>query len=214
MNSKITQARRFAKLRLCIIVATLGLCAIPTLAQNTAQSTWFENDYVRVSRDAAPCAAAGPGCGERALLAVSEFELAGRRVKPGGVVVFKVGESHETPSSVAYFEIMVKPTRPPVKAPPEMIDAPNNLTLFDSPHFFIYEEILEVGVMRERHSHSQRIEIRINQGPQLSQRVWRDGKVTAMNSPIVNWREPTVHEVINVGDMALRNFILEFKPPR
>ena len=68
--------------------------------------------------------------------------------------------------------------------------------------------------MRERHSHSQRIEIRINQGPQLSQRVWRDGKVTAMNSPIVNWREPIVHEVINVGDMALRNFILEFKPPR
>ena len=31
---------------------------------------------------------------------------------------------------------------------------------------------------------------------------------------IVNWREPIVHMVKNIGDMPLRNFILEFIPPR
>jgi len=29
---------------------------------------------------------------------------------------------------------------------------------------------------------------------------------------VVNFREPIVHTVTNVGDMALWNFILEFKP--
>jgi hypothetical protein len=28
----------------------------------------------------------------------------------------------------------------------------------------------------------------------------------------VNWREPVIHIVHNIGDMPLRNFILEFIP--
>jgi hypothetical protein len=31
---------------------------------------------------------------------------------------------------------------------------------------------------------------------------------------VVNFREPVIHAVTNVGDMALWNFILEFKPER
>ena len=198
----------------CATVAALSGAIAQVVAQTTPNPVWFENDYVRVTRDAAPCAAAGPDCGERALLALSDVDLAGRRMKYGEVMVFKLGETFSAPASGAYFEIMVKPQTPPVRSPAEIIAAPNNMLLFDGPRFIIYEEKLEVGATRERHSHSQRIEIRINQGPQLSQRIWRDGKVINMNSPIVNWREPVIHEVTNVGDLALRNFILEFKPQR
>jgi hypothetical protein len=188
--------------------------AIPAAAQDGTGPVWFENDYVRVTRDAAPCAPAGAGCGERAIVAMGDVQLAGRVMKRGDVAVFKAGEAFATPGSGSYFEVMVKPTPPPVRAPAEMIPAPNNVLLFDGPRFFVYEEKLEVGATRERHSHSQRIEIRISQGPQLRQRIWRDGKEAVMQPPIVNWREPAIHEVVNVGDAPLRNFILEFKPGR
>ena len=108
----------------------------------------------------------------------------------------------------------IKPGHPPVKAPPELISAPKNLLVFEGAKFFIYEERLDPGDTRARHSHSQRVEIRLNQGPMLQQQVWRDGQVSYMEPGIVNWREPVIHEVTNVGDLPLRNFILEFIPER
>ena len=95
-----------------------------------------------------------------------------------------------------------------MRSPAELIPPPKNLLVFEGREFFIYEEKLEVGDTRARHSHSQRVEIRLNQGPQLTQQIWRDGQVVQQHPPIVNWREPVIHEVKNVGDMALRNFIL------
>jgi hypothetical protein len=42
-----------------------------------------------------------------------------------------------------------------------------------------------------------------------------DGKDAPQEPPsVVNFREPIIHTVTNVGDMALWNFILEFKPER
>ena len=46
--------------------------------------------------------------------------------------------------------------------------------VYEGERFFIYEERLAPGDTRERHSHSQRLEIRINQGPLLRQVI--DGK--------------------------------------
>jgi hypothetical protein len=194
----------------------MAVLLLVTTAGVPAQESpvWFENDYVRVTRDAAPCAAAGAGCGERAIVAMGDIDLGGRRMRRGDVAVFATGAAFAAPAAGEYFEVMVKPSIPPVRAPAERIPAPNNVLLFDGPRFFIYEEKLEVGATRERHSHSQRIEIRISQGPQLRQRLWRDGKEAVLPPPIVNWREPSIHEVVNVGDAPLRNFILEFKPPR
>jgi hypothetical protein len=56
------------------------------------------------------------------------------------------------------------------------------------------------------------VEIRLNNGPMLRQQVWRDGKMVEVEPVIVNWREPVIHAVHNVGDAPLRNFILEFIP--
>ena len=89
-----------------------------------------------------------------------------------------------------------------------------NMIVYEAPTFFIYEEKLAVGDTRPRHSHSQRIEIRLNNGPRLHQWVEQGGKVSESEPSIVNWREPIIHTVKNIGDMPLRNFILEFLPDK
>ncbi len=186
-------------------------------ARAQGASVALENDYVRVSRDAAPCATAVAGqCEDRVILAMGDIVLAAgaasRTMKYGEIAVFKAGELYQAPGGGAYFEVAIKPHHPPVRSPAELIPPPKNMLVFEGRKFFIYEEKLEVGDTRARHSHSQRVEIRLNQGPQLVQQIWRDGQVAQQFPPIVNWREPVIHEVKNVGDMALRNFILEFLP--
>ncbi|OLE30364.1 MAG: hypothetical protein AUG43_03620 [Actinobacteria bacterium 13_1_20CM_3_68_10] len=148
----------------------------------------LENDYVLVSRDDAPCAE-------------------GWR---GEVAVFKAGESYRPPTGGPFFEVAIKPKHPPVKSPAEIIPPAKNTIVYEGERFFIYEERLAPGDTRARHSHSQRVEIRINQGPLLRQII--DGKDAPQEPPsVVNFREPIIHSVTNVGDMPLWNFILEFK---
>jgi len=181
-------------------------------------ATVLDNDYVRVSRDDAPCAQAGtPGCAERVIVAMSEIELRFgkvlRAMRRGEVAVFRTGESYRPPDAGAYFEVAIKPNRPPVKSPAEIIPPAKNTIVYEGERFFIYEERLAPGDTRDRHSHSQRVEIRINQGPLLRQII--DGKDAPQEpASVVNFREPIIHAVTNVGDMPLWNFILEFKPER
>lgn len=187
------------------------------------QGTAFENEFVRVTRNAAPCGPAGTaGCGERVLVAMGPMGLragnAERRVAYGDILVFAANESYQPEPGARFFEVMVKAGHPPARGPAEVIGAENNQPVHDSARFFIYEEKLPVGAIRTRHSHAQRIEIRMSQGPQLQQRIWReagrDSPSIVNEAPIVNWREPMIHEVRNTGDQPLRNFILEFKPGR
>ena len=179
-------------------------------------ATVLENDYVRVSRDEAPCAQAGtPGCAERVIVAMGEIQLRFgkvlRAMRRGEVAVFKAGESYRPPTGGAFFEVAIKPNHPPVKSPAEIIPPAKNTIVYEGERFFIYEERLAPGDTRERHSHSQRVEIRINQGPLLRQII--DGKDAPQEPPsVVNFREPIIHSVTNVGDMPLWNFILEFRP--
>jgi acetylornithine deacetylase/succinyl-diaminopimelate desuccinylase-like protein len=186
------------------------------LAQGAQAATVLENDYVRVSRDEAPCAQAGTtGCSERAIVAMGEIQLRFgkvlRAMRRGEVAVFKAGESYRAPESGPYYEVAIKPNHPPVKSPVEIIPPAKNTIVYEGERFFIYEERLAPGDTRARHSHSQRIEIRINQGPLLRQII--EGKDAPQEPPsVVNFREPIIHAVTNVGDMALWNFILEFKP--
>jgi len=177
----------------------------------------FDNDYVQVNRDAVVCAVPAPACRDRVVLAMGDIELraggSARKMKRGDVAVFKAGESYQAPAGGPYYEVVVKPNHPPVKSPPELIPPPKNTIVHDGERFFVYEERLAVGDTRARHSHSQRIEIRVNQGPALRQII--DGKDAPQEPPpVVNFREPVIHAVTNVGDMALWNFILEFKPER
>jgi acetylornithine deacetylase/succinyl-diaminopimelate desuccinylase-like protein len=200
-----TLLRRFPM----VVVAAL-------LVQGAQAASVLENDYVRVSRDEAPCAQAGTaGCAERVIVAMGDIQLRFgkvlRAMRRGEVAVFKADESYRAPESGPYYEVAIKPKHPPVKSPAELIPPAKNTIVYEGERFFIYEERLAPGDTRARHSHSQRVEIRINQGPLLRQII--DGKDAPQEPPsMVNFREPIIHTVTNVGDMALWNFILEFRP--
>ena len=195
-------------------------CLIADQAQaqpGAKPATALENDYVLVSRNIAPCATATPDkCADRVILAMGDLSLTfgakKRQMKRGEIAVFGAGESYSIAVGSPFFEIAIKPKHPPIRAPAERIAVPANLPLHQGKTFFIYEEVLPVGGTRPRHSHAQRVEIRLNNGPMLRQQVWHDGKMVEIEPVIVNWREPVIHVVNNIGDMPLRNFILEFIP--
>lgn len=175
----------------------------------------LENEYVLVSRDRAPYAeASNPGSGDRVVVAMGDLTLTSRtttkKLSRGQFAVFEKGDSYELPQRSAFFEVAIKPDHPPLKTPGEMIPPAKNLLIYDGPRFFIYEEKLEPGDIRPRHSHCQRVEIRLNNGPMLDQ--WFDAPRPPLQPTIVNWREPVIHTVRNIGDMPLRNLIIEFKP--
>src|SRR6266849_4611434 len=96
----------------------MALLAVLVQVVPLRAATVLENDYVRVSRDENPCAQAGtPGCAERVIVAMGEIDLRFgkvlRAMRRGEVAVFKAGESYRPPDAGAYFEIAIKPNRPP-----------------------------------------------------------------------------------------------------
>lgn len=207
-----------------LALSATGVWATLAIAQQSAREMQYErtaldNAYVTVSRDTAPCAKAEPGkCEDRVILAMGDMTLVAgktkRSLKRGQIAIFKADQSYELPAGAAYFEVSIKPGHPAVKSPPELIPPPKNLIVHQGAKFFIYEERLAVGDTRPRHSHSQRVEIRLSNGPMLHQWVWQGEKVAESEPGRVNWREPIVHEVRNIGDAPLRNFILEFMPQK
>jgi hypothetical protein len=193
------------------LLLPLALAAPGALASEVA----LDNPYVLVTHNGAPCATAGTaGCGDRVVVAMNDLELGSnnaiRVLSRGGVAVFTAGQSYTPPASGDYYEVAIKPNHPPVKSPPEMIPPDKDSMIYDGDKFFVYEEKLGVGDTRARHSHSQRVEIRINQGPMLEMHV--DGVAKTIEPVIVNFREPVIHTTHNVGDMDLRNVIVEFRP--
>lgn len=208
-----------------VLAMTLGAGSMVAQQQQQPRTMEYErtpldNAYVRVSRDTTTCTKAEAGkCEDRVILAMSdtvEVKSAGRtkKLKRGQIAVFKAGDSYEVPTGGPFFEVAIKPGHPPVKSPPEHIPPPKNVIVHENAKFFVYLEVLAVGDTRPRHTHSQRVEIRLSNGPMLHQWVWQGDKVTESEPSRVNWREPMIHEVRNIGDAPLRNFILEFLPQK
>jgi hypothetical protein len=203
-----------------------GLIALGALAFSAA-SAWaqatpndppspvaLDNEYVHVARDSTPCAATStPGCEDRVIVAYGPITVASGKkhlhLRKGQVAVFQKGDSYSV-TGARYFEVAIKPDHPPVKSPSELIAASKNKPIYDGPRFFVYEEQLAPGDTRPRHSHSQRVEIRLNIGPLLDQ--WLDPPAKPVLPGIVNFRQAGIHTTKNIGDMALRDLIVEFKP--
>jgi hypothetical protein len=183
------------------------------------QGPAVENEYVRVSRDSAPCASArAPGCGgTRIIVALGDFDLradsAMSRLKRGGIAVFEAGKVYVPPKG-SYFEVAIKPNHPRAELAAEIIPAENNSILYDGKDFFIFEEHLAVGAVRKRHSHNQRVVIQLNH---TRLRQWPDGQ------PVLNrdiepdraaFNPAVIHKVENVGIRPLRGIVIEFKAPK
>jgi hypothetical protein len=184
-----------------------------------SQSIILENRYVRVSRDAAPCAQATPKiCGDRVIVALSDVQLrvgnATRKLARGGIAVFKPGETHQPPTGGRYFEVAIKPDHPPVRAPRVHIPFEKNTVLHDGERLFIFEEHLPVGDTRARHSHGQRVVIQLN-ATRLHQ--WPDvlpEEVRDIVPDTAGFNAPVIHRVKNVGKLPLHGIVIELKAPK
>lgn len=192
-----------------MITRALGLGLLALGLTNTAGAQApappvLENEHVRVTRNAAPCASAGNGCGDRVFVTLSGSDR-------GKIRVYKRGERYAPPSTGEFLEVAVKTARPPIKSPSVLIPPDKNSILYDGDDFFIFEEKLDPGDTRARHSHRERVVIVINK-TRLQQ--WPDGAPELFRDQIpddVRFNPPVVHVVKTVGDLPLRNIVIEFK---
>lgn len=179
-----------------------------------AQAPALDNDWVRVTRDGAPCATAAAGCGERVIVTLGDVALRSgdgeRRLRRGHVAVFARGESYGV-SGGPYFEVNIKPGHPPADGPAEVIPPDKNTILHDGERFFVFEERLAAGDTRARHSHGQRVVIQLNR-TRLQQ--WPEGQaevIREIEPDRAGFNPPVIHIVKNVGDLPLRGIVIEFR---
>jgi hypothetical protein len=177
----------------------------------------LDNAYARATRNAAPCAsAAAPGCAtDRIIVALGNVDVNSirgtRRLTRGEIAVFGPKESYVPPVAGAYFEVVLKADRPPVKSPKEPIAPEKNSILYDADRFFVFEERLQPGDTRARHTHSQRVVIQLN-ATKLQQ--WPEGQAEVLRDIVpdqAGFNEPVIHVVKNVGDKPLRGIVIELK---
>lgn len=178
----------------------------------------LENEYVRVTRNAATCPEANvPGCGDRVIVALDDIQIvagyAKRNLSRGKVMVFERERAFQPPTG-EFFEVVIKPDHPPVLSPLEVIAPEKNAMLYEGERFFVFEEKLAPGDTRARHSHSQRVVIQLNK-TRLQQ--WPDGEPEKfVEIPIEQpaFSPPVIHVVKNVGDAPLFGIVIEFKPQK
>jgi hypothetical protein len=190
------------------------------LALLQADAPALENAYVRVTRNGARCTSPQPReCAtDRIIVALSQVDVNSvngtRRLQRGDIAVFGPKDAYVQPVGGAYFEVVLKPDRPAVLSPAETIPPEKNSIVHDGDRFFVFEERLEPGDTRARHSHSQRVVIQLNptklqQWPEGAPEVVRDMRVDQ-----AAFNEPVIHVVKNVGAQPLRGIVIEFKRER
>ena len=182
------------------------------LLQSLPAKASLENDFVRVYRNSAPCASGEASCVESILVALGSIELNGQRMERGDVKVFKAGERYSAPAGGEYLEVAVKPDHPKlmlakVQTPPP----PENRILYEDKQLFVFEENLPVGLTSAEHSHNQRVAIFLNR---TKVQQWTDGKmeIRELVPDLVTFRDAVVHVSKCVGDVPIRNILIEFKP--
>jgi hypothetical protein len=188
-----------------VFAALLFLQTIPA-------SPLLENDFIRVFRNSAPCAAGAASCGDRVVVALGSMEVSGQKMERGDIRVFKTGEIYSAPKSGEYLEVAIKPGYPKAIAPSAGTPPPpGNKVLYDGKDFTIFEEQMEPGELSSSHSHNQRLAIFLNR-TQVQQ--WTDGKseTRELVPDLVTFRPAVVHISKDVGTVPIRNLLIEFKP--
>ena len=188
-----------------IIAAFFFLQAVQT-------SPLVENEFVRVFKNAAPCATADASCGRRVVVALGSLELNGQKMERGDIRVFKAGEQYSPPQNGDFLEVAIKPTHPKVAAPSAGTPPPpGNKVLYDGKDFTVFEEKMQPGEYSAPHSHNLRLTIFLND---TRVQQWTDGKeeTRELVPDVVTWRPAVVHASKDVGTVPIRNILIEFKP--
>ena len=188
------------------------LLAALLFLQAMSASPLVENEFVRVFKNSAPCAAAAASCGDRVVVALSSIELGGHTMQRGEVKVFKAGEKYVAPVTGNFLEVSIKPSHPKVLPPaPDWPAAPGNKILYDGTDFTVFAEKMQPGEYSAPHSHNQRLAIFLND---TNVEQWTDGKdeTRELVPDVVTWRPAVVHASKDVGKVPISNLLIEFKP--
>jgi len=180
--------------------------------QTVPASPLLENDYIRVSKNSAPCASAATSCGERVVVALGSLEVNGQKMVRGEIKVFKTGERYSPPTSGEFLEVAIKPTHPKVMPPAAGTPPPpGNKVLYDGKDFTVFAEKMQPGEYAAPHSHNVRLAIFLND---TMVQQWTDGKeeTRELVPDVVMWRPPVVHASKDVGKLPISNLLIEFKP--
>ena len=192
------------------------IAALFTALLLQAPASEIDNEWVRVTRNASPCASATVGCGERIIVPLTNIEMrAGstrNTFKRGEIAVFKTGESYQPPIRGQYYEVSIKIGHPPGGSAGEAPPPAKNTILFDGGSWFVFRERLARGDERGRHGHSHRVVIQLNQtrlrqkpddGPEVDRDIAPDRAAFSL---------PVVHTTKNIGAAALHGIVIEFRP--
>jgi hypothetical protein len=171
----------------------------------------------RVLRNTAACTSANtPGCRDRVIVALGNIEVSSgdgrRQMVRGDVAVFGAGQSYAVPTGGPFFEVSFKDDPPAVQAARETIAPEKNAIRYDGERFLIFEERLEPGDTRPRHSHNQRVVMQLNR-TRLQQ--WPEGQPEIFVDIVpdnAGFNPPVIHVVKNVGTLPLRGIVIELKP--
>jgi hypothetical protein len=188
-----------------LLMAMVFLQAVPTVPL-------VDNEFVRVFKNSAPCAAAATSCGERVVVALGPLELNGQKMERGDIKGFKAGERYSAPKTGNFLEISIKPSHPTVKPPAAGTPAaPHNKVLYDARDITVFEEKMQPGEYDPAHSHNVRLAIFLN-NTMVEQ--WTDGKdeTRELIPDVVTWRPAVVHASKDVGKVPIHNLLIEFKP--
>ena len=188
------------------------LFAVLLSLQSMQGAPLLENDFVSVYRNAAPCAAAAPSCGDRVLVALGSIEFGGQTMKRGDVKVFKAGQSYSAPARGEYLEVVIKPGHPKVMPPAAGTPPPpGNKVLYEGKDFIVFEEKMNPGEISSRHSHNQRVAIFLND-TQVEQWTGAISETRELIPDTVTFRPAVVHISKDAGSIPIRNLLIEFKP--
>jgi hypothetical protein len=188
-----------------VLVALFFLQAIPS-------TPVVENDFVRVFKNSAPCAAAAASCGERVVVALGSVEVNGQKMERGDIKGFEPGESYSVPKGGDFLEVAIKPTHPKVMPPRAGTPPPpRNKVLFDGKDFTVFEEKLRPGEYSSSHSHNVRLAIFLNR-TMVAQWTSQKAETRELVPDVVTWRPAVVHASKDVGTVPIRNILIEFKP--
>jgi hypothetical protein len=188
------------------------LIALLFWLQAVPGSPLLDNEFVRVFKGSAPCAAAAASCGERVLVALGSVEVNGQKMERGDVKVFKAGERYTPPASGNFLEVQIKSMHPKVMLPaPGTPPPPGNKILYDGKDFTVFAEKMQPGEYAAPHSHNVRLAIFLND---TMVQQWTDGKeeTRELVPDVVMWRPAVVHASKDVGKVPISNLLIEFKP--
>ena len=180
--------------------------------QTMPASPVLENEFVRVFKNSAPCAAAAANCGERVLVAFGSIEVNGQKMERGDIKVFKTGERYSPPKTGDFLEVAINPAHPKVMPPASGTPPPpENKVLYDGKDFTVFAEKMQPGEYAAPHSHNLRLAIFLND---TMVQQWTNGKeeTRELVPDAVMWRPPVVHASKDVGKIPISNLLIEFKP--